>query len=159
MVNQPISHWRDDDDSLLAALDRALHPVVDVPASFLQKAHDCYTLYLEAELAALAYDSAADGAELAILRAPDEATLRTLTFEATNVTFELEVMPDGLAGQLILTTPPAGRLQLLSNQDEIIDIPTNVDGYFRIRPTPSSPFRLRCQLDDGHFVTTDPIVL
>jgi len=158
-MNQPISHWWDDDESLLAALDRALHPAVDVPASFLQKAHDCYTSYLEAELAALAYDSAADSAELAILRAPEEAALRTLTFEATSVTFELEVMPDGLAGQLILIPPLAGRLQLLSNKGEVIDIPTIVDGYFRIRPTPGSPFRLRCQLDNGHFVFTDPITL
>jgi len=157
MADQATGQWWKDDDPLLAALDRAMHPAVDVPASFLQAAHNCYAWHLiEAELAALAYDSAVDTTELALTRA-ESATLRALTFEATNVTFELEIMPDGLAGQLI--PPRAGQLQLQSSSGETIDIDTNPDGYFRIRPTPSTPFRLRCLLSNGRVVSTDLIPL
>ncbi|HET8641377.1 MAG TPA: hypothetical protein VFM37_05540 [Pseudonocardiaceae bacterium] len=158
MANESLGgRWRNDDDALLAALDRAIHPTTDVPASFLQAAYGCYTWHrIEAELAALAYDSALDDAELACLRA-EPATLRSMTFQATTITFELEVMPDGLAGQLI--PPQAGELQLESSKGEIVDVPTNADGYFRIRPAPSAPFRLRCRQRDGQIISTNLITL
>jgi hypothetical protein len=157
MVDQTTSPWWNDDDQLLAALDRAVHPAEEVPASFLQAGHSCYAWHLiEAELAALAYDSAVDTSELALTRA-ESAALRALTFEASNVTFELEIMPDGLAGQLV--PPQAGPLQLVSNSGETTDIQTNADGYFRIRPIPTTPFRLRCLLTNGRVVSTDQITL
>jgi len=158
MANESLGgHWRDDDDALLAALDRAIYPTTDVPASFLQAAYGCYTWHqLEAELAALAYDSALDDAELAALRT-ESATLRALTFQATTVTFELEVMPDGLAGQLI--PPQAGELQLESGRGEIVDVPINADGYFRIRPAPVPPFRLHCRQRNGQLISTNLITL
>ena len=151
-----VNRWPDD-ESLLADLQQALHPEVEVPASVLNAAYGCYAWHqVDAELAALAYDSATDDAALVELRS-ESATLRALTFEAPNMTFELEVMPDGLAGQLI--PPPAGELQLVLSGGEIVTITANAYGYFRIRPAPTSPFRLRCRLSNGRMVSTGEITL
>jgi hypothetical protein len=158
MVEHATDQWWNDDDLLLAALDRAMHPTVDVSTSFVQAAHSCYALRdLDAELAALAYDSEVDTAQLAAVRGAESATLRALTFEATDLMFELEVMPDGLAGQLI--PPQSDTLQLVPTSGESIDVHTDRNGYFRIRPAPVGSFRLRCRLSNGRVVSTALITL
>jgi hypothetical protein len=157
MADQRADQWWNDEDLLLAALDKALHPVEDVPASFVQAAYSCYTWRrIDTELAALAYDSAADMTELINTRA-EPAVLRALTYEAANLTFELEVTPDGLAGQLIPVQ--AGELQLQLTDGRTTLIKAGENGYFKIRPTPNMPFRLRCRLCDGRIVSTDLITL
>lgn len=157
MVADRAGEWWNDEELLLAALDRALHPVEDVPASFVRAAQDCYLWHgIDAELAALAYDSAVDVAALSHLRA-ESAPLRALTYETTDLTFELEVTSDGLAGQLI--PPQAGELQLHLRDGQVTVIPATSHGYFRIRPIPNVPFRLCCRFDDGRVVSTDLIVL
>lgn len=157
MVDQATGRWWDDDEALLAALDRALKPTVEVPASFIQAAHSCFSWRsIDAELAALAYDSAVDTVQLATTRA-ESAALRALTYEAVSLTFELEVMPDGLAGQLI----PArcGQLQMQLVSGGITDVQTDDNGYFRIRPVPKESFRLRCCVASDRIISTDLITL
>lgn len=155
MVDQATDQWWNDEGLLLAALDKALRPSVDVPASFIQTALSCFSWQsIDAELAELAYDSAADTTRLLATRA-ESATLRALTFEATDLTFELELMPDGWAGQLV--PPECDWLQMQLINGEITEVSTDRNGYFRIRPLPSMPFRLRCRLSDGRVVSTDPI--
>jgi len=157
MIDHKAGYWWDDEDLLLAALDKALHPAEDVPASFVQAAYACYTWHaIDGELAALAYDSAADIAELSRTRS-ESAPLRALTYEAANLTFELEVTPDGLAGQLI--PQQAGELQIQLTDGHTTEIEIGRNGYFRIRPTPTVPFRLRCRLNDGRIISTDIITL
>lgn len=149
--------WWERDDALLVALDAALHPDDQPPPGFMQAARAAYAWHnIDAELAALAYDSAVDVAELATMRS-EAAPLRALTYEATELTFELEVMADGLAGQLV--PAGAGDLQLQLVNGRATDVHTDRNGYFRIRPTPSQPFRLRCRLGDGRVVSTDLISL
>jgi len=156
-VDQTTDQWWNDEELLLAALDRALRPNVDVPTSFGRTAESCFSWHsIDAELAALAYDSAADSTQETAVRA-ESASLRALTFEATEMTFELEVMPDGLAGQLV--PPQAGELQMQLINGETIEVRADDNGYFRIRPLPRMPFRLRFRLRDGRVVSTDRISL
>src|SRR5512132_2576246 len=75
------SPWWVDDDELLGELHRALEPV---PASFVEAGKMAFTWRsIDAELAALTYDSSRDlvGAEQS--RA-EPAALRCLTFDATH---------------------------------------------------------------------------
>jgi len=148
---------RDDDERLMAALDRALHPDVAVPERFLDMADSCYTWRLvDAELATLAYDSA-DDLETAAATRTESAPLRALTYEACDVTFELELTPEGIAGQLI--PAQAGELELQLIDGQTSNIRTNSLGYFLINPIPKTPFRLRCQCSDGRIVSTATIPL
>jgi hypothetical protein len=159
MISHKADRWWEDEDLLLAALDKALHPAEAVPDSFVHAAYACYTWHaIDGELAALAYDSAVDMTELAHIRsAAESAPLRALTYEASDFTFELEVTPDGLAGQLI--PAQAAELQLQLTDGRTTGIETGKNGYFRIRPAPTQPFRLRCRLPDGRTVSTDIITL
>lgn len=157
MANQQAEEWWRDEDRLLMALDRALHPAADVPDRFLQAANACYAWRLiDAEFATLAYDSVTDHADATGMRA-EAAPLRALTFETNDLTFELEVMPDGLAGQLIPAQTGELAVQFADGQS----FPVRVDshGYFVIRPTPKLPFRLQCSLPGGRVVSTTLITL
>lgn len=145
-----------DDEQLMAALHRALHPDVEVPERFLEMAENCYTWRLvDAELATLAYDSANDF-EMAATTRTESAPLRALTYEACDLTFELELTPEGLAGQLIPAR--AGELELQLIDGLTVHVHTNSHGYFLI-PIPQIPFRLRCRCDDGRIVSTSTIML
>jgi len=157
MVDDRADRWWSDDDQLLSALDQAIHPAEDVPDGFVRTALACFVWAgIDADLAALAYDSAVDLTELANTRA-ESAQLRALTFEAADLTFELEVTPDGLAGQVI----PAhgGELQLQLSDGTATTVRLTEHGYFRIRPTPVTPFWLRYRFADGRTISTDLIVL
>lgn len=149
--------WWTDDDALLAALERALHPDEAVPDNITHTALACFAWHqLDAELAALAYDSASDESELTRTRT-ESAELRALSFEASDVAFELEVRPDGLAGQLV--TAHGGELELQLGDGRTTAVSVNEYGYFQISPTPAVPFRLRCRLPDGRTVSTVLITL
>jgi hypothetical protein len=157
MVDHKAAPWWNDDDALLAALERALHPDADVPDSITRTALACYSWHqIDAELAALAYDSASDDSELTRTRT-ESAILRALTFEASDLTIELEVRPDGLAGQLIAA--PGSELDLQLSNGQTITISLNKHGYFKISPSPTMPFRLRCRLPDNRIVPTVLIAL
>jgi hypothetical protein len=149
--------WWNDDDALLAALQGALHPQEVVPDGVTRTALASYAWHdLDAELAALTYDSATDDSELARTRT-ETAVLRALTFEATDVTFELEIRPDSLAG--LLVAPPDSELELHLSEGATVAVSTNHHGYFRITPCPPTPFRLRCLLPGNRTVSTALITL
>jgi hypothetical protein len=143
------------DEGLMAALHRALHPDVKVPERFLEMADSCYTWRLiDSELATLAYDSAND-LETAVTIRSESAPLRALTYEACDLTFELELMPEGLAGQLI--PAQAGELEIQFVDGRTTPVQANSFGYFLISPIPKIPFRLRCQCSDERIVSTPTI--
>jgi hypothetical protein len=157
MCERKTGWLRHDDEALMAALDQALHPDVKVPERFLEMAESCYTWRLiDAELATLAYDSA-DDIETAVATRSESAPLRALTFEACDLTFELELTQEGIAGQLI--PAKAGELEIQLVDGRTTDVPTNSFGYFLISPIPKTPFRLRCRCDDGRIVSTSTIPL
>jgi hypothetical protein len=141
------SQWADDDDQLLAALGDALHAAQAVPDSFAEAGRAAYTWHsIDAELAALTFDSAAEPAGVPAIRA-EEASPRFLTFAAADLTIELEIGADAIVGQIV--PPQAGHADACpasgpASSTEIDDI-----GCFVIRPLPASPFRLHCHASSG----------
>ncbi len=147
-------NWWSDDDTFAAAVATALTPV---PESFVGAAKAVFTWHnIDAELAALVYDSAQDALAAAGTRA-EPASLRSLTFDAQHVTIELEIIDDVLHGQLVPAT--SGQIEVRPLRGD----PTTVDvddvGYFTVTPLPQGRFRLYCQPADGEAVLTDWITL
>lgn len=149
--------WWNDDAALLVALEKALNPEETVPDAVTLAALGSYAWHdVDGELADLRYDSAADDSDLARTRA-EAVILRTFTFEANEVTFELEARADSLAG--LLVAPPESELELQLSKGGTAAVSTNRHGYFRISPCPTEPFRLRCLLPGNRSVSTTLITL
>jgi hypothetical protein len=153
-VSGVTSPWWVDDDELLADLSRALEPV---PASFVQAGKMSFTWRsIDAELAALTYDSSRDLVAAADSRA-EPAALRCLTFDASQVTIELEIVHDALHGQLV---PPAPGAAEIRHADGTVDrVAIDEVGYFTSTPVPAGTFRLYCAPEGGEAVLTDWITL
>lgn len=154
-----MSNGRNDDDQLLASLGEAVRSAKDVPARFVEIGKAAFTWReIDAELAALTHDSAdsAIGRVAAGTRA-DPADLRTLTFVASRLTVELEVVPDALLGQLV--PPQPGEIELLRRDGATSMAAVDDVGWFAIRPLPSGLFRLRVRPAQGEPVMTEWILL
>jgi hypothetical protein len=152
------SQWADDDDRLLAALGEAVRAAREVPASFVEAGRAAYTWHgIDAELAALTFDSAAEPAAAVPAIRAEEASPRFLTFAAADLTIELEVGADAIVGQIVPPQPghadacPASGPASTTEIDEI--------GCFVIRPLPTSPFRLHCHGRSGISALTTWITL
>lgn len=151
------SQWWTDDDQLLEQLRDALSTTREMPAAFTEVGKAAYAWRtIDAELAALTYDSAWDPAELTLTRA-ESAVLRTLTFSSDAMTIELELTPHEVLGQI---SPPQGgtvRLtteSLAADADDAGTTPIDDLGFFVVRPAPTHPFRLACQIAAGVTVLT-----
>jgi hypothetical protein len=137
--------WWADDDNLLAAVKVALESTEEVPARFIQTARASFAWHdIDAELAALTYDSASDLLAGTSTRA-DPAALRNLTFEASELSIELEVIGDVLHGQLV--PPQAGSVEIRLTDGASATTPVNEVGYFTAS-APAGPFRLHCSAGD-----------
>src|SRR5438093_422490 len=100
------SRWWSDDDQLLAALDEALRAARAVPRGFVEAGKAAYTWRgVDAELAALTYDSALDQPRALAASRAEPAPLRALTFVSAELTVELEVTEDALLGQIVPAQP------------------------------------------------------
>ena len=147
--------WGDDD--LLAALREAVRARQAVPAEFVEAGKSAFAWHnIDAELAQLTYDSSRDSLYEPSLRA-EAAVVRALTFTSPHLTIELEVSEDSLLGQIIpaqrgtVRVQPADGTETTVAADEI--------GCFAIRPIPSRPFRLYCQIGGGTDAQTGWITL
>jgi hypothetical protein len=145
-----------DDDQLMAALAEALQAESDVPREFIEAGQAAFTWHsIDAELAALTFDSATETMAAAVRSA--EATPRFLTFTAADLTIGLEIGQDEVIGQIVPPQPghvdayPVRGAALTATIDEI--------GFFIIRSLPASPFRLHCHADTGVSVLTTWITL
>ncbi len=145
-----------DDDHLLAALGEAVRAARAVPPEFTAAGQAAFTWRtIDAELAALTFDSAA--AEPAVAVRAEEASPRFLTFAGSELTIELEIGSDSIVGQITpagsghVDACPAAGPAMMAEIDEI--------GCFIIRPLPPSPFRLHCHLGSGSSVLTTWITL
>ncbi len=151
------SHWADDDDRLLAALGDAIRAAGQVPASFTEAGRAAYTWHgIDAELAALTFDSAAEPAAALAIRA-EEASPRFLTFAAGDLTIELEVGPDAITGQIV--PPQTGHADACPASGPASSTEIDEIGCFVIRPLPASPFRLHCHASSGISALTTWITL
>jgi hypothetical protein len=145
-----------DDDQLMAALAEALQAESDVPREFIEAGQAAFTWHsIDAELAALTFDSATETMAAAVRSA--EATPRFLTFTAADFTIGLEIGQDEVIGQIVPPQPghvdayPVRGAALTATIDEI--------GFFIIRSLPASPFRLHCHAGTGVSVLTTWITL
>ena len=104
------SQWADDDDDLVAALQEAFRAEQEVPREFIEVGQAAYTWRsIDAELAALTFDSATELAAAAAPVRSAEASPRFLTFSSAELTIELEIGPDGIIGQIV--PPQPGRAE------------------------------------------------
>ncbi len=150
------SQWADDDE-LVAALQEAFRAGQDVPREFIEAGQAAYTWRnIDAELAALTFDSASGLAATAPVRSA-EASPRFLTFRSADLTIELEINADGIVGQIV--PPQPGRAEARPASGPVSAAEIDEIGCFIVRPLPSSPFRLHCQASSGISVLTTWITL
>jgi hypothetical protein len=151
------NEWFDDDDRLLAALGEALRADTRVPRSFLDTAKATFAWHnIDAELAALTYDSARQDREPALTRA-EPAALRAFTFVSRHLTIELHLSDGALRGQVI--PPQAGEVELRTDRGTVTAVPIDEVGYFALSAVPPGPCRLHIRTADGAAVLTDRISL
>jgi hypothetical protein len=144
--------WWTDDDQLLDVLQDALTITREMSPDFIDVGKAAYVWRtIDAELAALTYDSVWDGGELALTRA-DSAMLRTLTFGSDALTIELELTSDEVLGQI--SPPEGGTVSLRTDTEELGRATVDDLGFFIVRPVPGRPFRVLCQTDSGVTVLT-----
>ncbi|HEY7145099.1 MAG TPA: hypothetical protein VH637_12715 [Streptosporangiaceae bacterium] len=148
--------WRDDDE-LLAALAGAVREAQAVPREFVEAGKAAYAWRtIDAELAALIFDSAAGaapGAELAPAGTRAEpAVLRGLTFTSARLTIEVQIGADGLLGQIAPPQPGEAEVQLATGTQDVVAI--DPIGWFALRPAPGVAFRLRLRTRAGEDVLT-----
>ena len=137
------------DDALLAELAEATRRAGEPTPTMAAAADAAYSWRtIDAELAALTYDSMAD--EAALVRDAGTTT-RQLVFEGEALSVELEHTPDGLVGQLV---PPApGTVTLLGPGGELASADADELGLFRFYVAPHGPVRLRCATGTDEILT------
>ena len=147
------SHAWDDDDHLLASLKEALREAEQVPPEFVEAGRAAFAWHdIDAELAALTYDSMlAERRPASAMRAQD-ASLRALTYATQDLTIEVEITPDALLGQVLPPQPGCATICLPTGQATEARI--DEMGFFAVRPVPGSSFRLRCVTTAGLTVMT-----
>jgi hypothetical protein len=140
------------DDELFEALRDALATSDEVPRAFVEAGKAAFVWQtIDAELAALTYDSDWDTLALAPVRS-ESATLRSLTFASDGWTIEIELTPDGVLGQL--DPPEAGTVSARDDGGEVASAAIDDLGFFALRPVPTFPYRLVCSVESGITILT-----
>jgi hypothetical protein len=138
------------DDDLLRELSAALAEA-DAAATVLAAGHAAWAWRdIDAELAALAYDSALDPRLSELVRAA--APPRTIVFRTADLSVELEVSGQDVAGQLV--PPGPGEAELRWPGGGTRPVPLDEAGRFEFDAVPSGLVRLRCRAAGGAALTT-----
>jgi hypothetical protein len=103
---------------------------------------------VDAELAVLSEVSAAAESEM-VRGAPTEP--RTLEFQGTHLSVELEETEAGLVGQLVPPTP--GHATLLGPDGELGQVTADELGCFTLDPPSGQLMRVRCETPTGALIT------
>jgi hypothetical protein len=149
--------WWGDDERLLGVLGSALRVARAVPERFVEAGKAAYAWRnIDAELAALTYDSRHAAVQDALTRA-EPASLRAMTFAASGMTIELHVSDEVLVGQLV--PEQSGQVDLHQVDGPTRSAEADELGCFAFRPLPAGSFRLRCHTDSGRDVLTGWISL
>lgn len=144
--------WRDDDE-LLAVLGEALREERDVPAYFVETGKAVFAgCPIEAELAALIYDSLVDALPVPAIRA-SRATIRELTFATPELKIHVQLTTSALRGQVV--PPQCGELEVHMTGRASRTIEIDEQGWFTITPVPRGSFRLLCRMPGGVSALTD----
>jgi hypothetical protein len=151
-----MAHAWHNDEVLIAALEHALRGDPAVPSGVRMAGYAAYTWRdIDAELAALTYDSTLEDAVLSGARSQQQAPLRAMTFASSSMTIEIEVGPAGLLGQIV--PPHAGQIHVVPQEGESRPVEPDENGCFTVSPIPACPFRL--QMTGDTTVTTAWITL
>ncbi len=133
------------DDQLLEKLAEALEAADPVPEAVLDAAKAAFTWRtIDAELAALVFDSAAE--DLVGVRSAE--VTRQLTFSTPGVEIELVVLSETsrrIVGQLV---PPQTAEITLHYEDEERTVRSDSLGRFTLHDVPTGSVRLTCTLED-----------
>jgi hypothetical protein len=135
------------DAELLAQLRHAVQVSDPVPASMVDAAKGLLTWRtIDAELAELQFDSALDASGVRGLAWP-----RQLSFEAREISIEIEVDHDRLVGQVV---PPAEiELTLTDTEGAIRSTRSDHVGHFRFTEVESGTVRVTAARPDGSVTT------
>jgi hypothetical protein len=142
------------DGELLAELGRMMSHVDPVPPELLATVEASLILHtIDADLAALTYDSAVDSEGMALVRGAPVA--RLLTFEAPGITLELEAVAVGARRRLVgqLVPAQAGEVEV-RHRGGVVPASADDLGRFVTGDVEPGPVSLRCRLQG----TTDPTV-
>ena len=143
------AHRWDDDDRLFEDLGAALRAAGPVPAATLAGGDAAYAWRtVDAELAALRYDSLLDRELLLRGSAPIS---RSLVFQGSTMSVDVELNDDALVGQLV--PPTAGEVVLLGIAGELGRTSADELGSFTLAAPARGPIRLLCETSSGRLVT------
>ena len=144
------------EEELLGELQAALLAEQEVPGALVDAGKAVWTWRsLDAELAALTYDSALEAmAEQLVATRSEAATLRSLTYASQSLTIELEVTRDALLGQV--QPAQAARAELVTRDGAVTPVDVDEVGWFAVRPAPRSPFRIACTTHDRSIKVVTP---
>ncbi len=138
-----------DDDALLDELRAALQQA-GTPTPLMTAAGEAAFSWrsIDAELAVLTEESAA--AESAVVRG-GSASPRTLEFQGTHLSVEIEEAEAGLVGQLVPPTP--GQITLLGPTGELGQATADELGCFTLDHPSGELVRVRCETPSGALIT------
>ena len=150
--------WWNDDDELLELLRDALAEQREVPARFVEAGKATFAWRsIDAELAALAYDSVTDPSALAGATRADHAAIRELTFAFRDATVHVQIGRGGLHGQVV--PPRPGEVEVHVQGRPPRTAPVDEQGWFSFAPVPHAPFRLVWRIMGGGTAMTDWLTL
>src|SRR4051794_41443207 len=134
--------WWNDDDELQELLREALAEQRDTPARFVEAGKASFAWRsIDAELAALSYDSVGDASALAGVRQTDHAAIRELTFAFRDATVHVQIARGGLHGQVV--PPRRGEAELHGGGRPVGTTGGDEQGWCSFGPLPPPAFRLR----------------
>ena len=150
--------WWNDDDELLELLRDALAEQREVPARFVEAGKATFAWRsIDAELAALAYDSVTDPSAFAGATRADHAAIRELTFAFRDATVHVQIGRGGLHGQVV--PPRPGEVEVHVQGRPPRTAPVDEQGWFSFAPVPHTPFRLVWRITGGGTAMTDWLTL
>ncbi|MEA2844411.1 MAG: hypothetical protein QOJ69_2082 [Actinomycetota bacterium] len=144
-----------EDADLLAELGQMISHVDPVPPELLATAEASLILHtIDADLAALTYDSAVDSGGMALVRGAPAT--RMLTFEAPGITVELEAVAVGTRRRLVgqLVPAQAGQVEV-RHRGGVVPATADELGRFVTSDIEPGPVSLRCRVQGA----TDPVVV
>lgn len=145
-----------DDEQLMGALRAALTGADVVPESVTEAARAAFGWRtIDADLAALSYDSFLEDKELAGVRSSSEGA-RMLTFDSADLTVEISVERGRIIGQLV---PPQAGVVEVRHPGNSVTVHADEFGRFACDGVPRGPFSLRCVTSTATPIVTDWIVL
>jgi len=146
--------WWNDDDELLDILSLALREQREVPSRFVEAGKAAFAWRsIDAELAALAYDSAAAEAPTGAPIRAEEAAIRELTFAFRDASVYVQVTDGGLHGQIV--PPQRGELEVHREGQPPARTEIDDQGWFSYTPLPRTPIRLLWRVAGSGTAMTD----